>query len=549
MSTPGPQPSDRLSEELVAYLDGELSAGESESIELRLHQDDHVRSELQKFDRVWNALDDLPRVTVDDSFTRTTIEMAAVEARKELAHETVMFPVRRRNHWLKLVAMVVTASAIGFASFAALAPNPNRVLYTNLPVILQLDAYSEVRDIEFLKLLHAQAGDWLLDEWGPEIQQSATDLATVTPATYTEREEFVDSLPADRQTDLASKHRRYESLAPEMREELNEWHRSLSASPSAEELRQTLLAYYAWVSQQSEVDQARLRMLAPTERLAMVQEMHTELARRNLMNLSPRDAAALRAAMDAAAKDPEIDQLRLAMIRSLPDDDKLAGQMPRERIEALKKLKSRLPGMSPQLSMRMVLWLSSMRGVEPRGPEFVAYRNAIESRLLAALSPQTAADLEKDPLARTRRLAWWVAVASHHDEKPDQATLEEFFVSGSLTEDEKRQLLARPPEQMLKELEVRYAREFMDSRELDAEWHELMQDFGRGRFGGGRGWNDRDGRRPQEWGEGGRRDERRDGPGDRPMRNRPDGPPGDRGPRERGGSPFGEGPPLPPPRP
>lgn len=527
MSTPGPQPDDRLSEELVAYLDGELSVGESESVESRLHQDDHARSELQKFDRVWNALDDLPRITVDDTFTRTTIEMAAVEARKELAHETAMLPIRRRNRWLKLAALTTAAALIGFAAIAAFAPNRNRELYTNLPVILELDAYSEVRDIEFLRLLHDQAGDWLLSEWGAEIEKPVADLAAVTPASYTERREFVTTLPASEQTDVASKHRRYESLTPEMRDELNEWHRTVAAAPDAPELRKTLLAYYAWVSQQGEVEQARLRTLPAAERLARVQEIQAETEKRNKWHLSPRDAAAIRSALDEMASDEKMKQLQRAVIDSLPSLDKLADRVPPERLAQLRKLRH----VSPQKTMLFVMWGAAGNRPEFINPAVAAYRDAIEAGVVAALAPSTLERLPEEPLERTRQLAMWLSSASR--QQADVATLEDYFFSDKLSEADRQELLAKPLDQMLKELEVLYAREFAGD---DQMWPEPRGGYFGNRHGG-RGERGRDGRGPEGRGDG------RGG--------------GDRGPRERGPGgppfgerpPFGEGPPPPPPRP
>ena len=67
-------------EVLVAYLDGQLSAEECERVESMLSSDPSTRQRLQSLDRVWNALDVLPRSTASPTFTRTTIEMAAVTA-------------------------------------------------------------------------------------------------------------------------------------------------------------------------------------------------------------------------------------------------------------------------------------------------------------------------------------------------------------------------------------------------------------------------------------------------------------------------------------
>ena len=46
-------------EEIVAYLDGELSAEESARVEQRLASDESYRQQLQSIERAWLALDQL----------------------------------------------------------------------------------------------------------------------------------------------------------------------------------------------------------------------------------------------------------------------------------------------------------------------------------------------------------------------------------------------------------------------------------------------------------------------------------------------------------
>ena len=74
-----------LTEQLVSYLDGELEGGAVRRVEEALAADPHVRQELWQLDRAWQLLDELPRMQVDESFTRSTVEMIAVQAEQELA--------------------------------------------------------------------------------------------------------------------------------------------------------------------------------------------------------------------------------------------------------------------------------------------------------------------------------------------------------------------------------------------------------------------------------------------------------------------------------
>ena len=84
MSTPHSQPDAPDTDELVAYLDGELSADECRRVERRLASDADYRRRLSELEQAWLVLEELPQRTVDDNFARTTIEMVAVEAERDV---------------------------------------------------------------------------------------------------------------------------------------------------------------------------------------------------------------------------------------------------------------------------------------------------------------------------------------------------------------------------------------------------------------------------------------------------------------------------------
>lgn len=141
-----------LDAELVAYLDGELDPAESRRIEELLARDDKARARLRTLERAWDALDELPRTTVDESFTRSTVEMIAVTAEHD-ADELENNLVRRRGRWLIGIAGTAAAALLGFALVRFGWPDPNRRLVEDLPVLEHLDEYSQVQDIEFLRQL------------------------------------------------------------------------------------------------------------------------------------------------------------------------------------------------------------------------------------------------------------------------------------------------------------------------------------------------------------------------------------------------------------
>ena len=79
--------SERLDEELVAYLDGELDGEAAHRMEHRLASEEAVRRRLQQLAQSWDLLDQLPRTTVDDAFTRSTVEMVALAAEEEIGEQ------------------------------------------------------------------------------------------------------------------------------------------------------------------------------------------------------------------------------------------------------------------------------------------------------------------------------------------------------------------------------------------------------------------------------------------------------------------------------
>src|SRR3989304_6239050 len=89
MSTFNPQPDLTATEELVAYLDGELSFEASRRVEQRLATGAAFPRQLNDLDEAWSALDALPSTVVDDDFTRTTIEMVSVAAARDRGAEAV----------------------------------------------------------------------------------------------------------------------------------------------------------------------------------------------------------------------------------------------------------------------------------------------------------------------------------------------------------------------------------------------------------------------------------------------------------------------------
>jgi hypothetical protein len=145
-----------LIDELSAYLDGELDGESVRRVEERLARDPAYRAELKKLERAWDLLDRLPRASVGENFTRTTIEMVALSASQ--AAQAVLTELPRRQRRARLIGAAAMGAALvaGFLIGVSIWPDPNEGLLEDLPVLENLDLYYQADEIEFLRLLEKE---------------------------------------------------------------------------------------------------------------------------------------------------------------------------------------------------------------------------------------------------------------------------------------------------------------------------------------------------------------------------------------------------------
>ena len=145
-----------IEEQLVAYLDGELDEPSSRRIEKLLASDPAVRDKLEQLDQAWEMLDELGHASVDHGFTDSTLEMLAVAAEEDVERHRAELPRLRRRRWLMAGGGLLASSLAGFLAVALFWPDPNRQLIRDLPVLENLDQYSQIDDVEFLRVLHRE---------------------------------------------------------------------------------------------------------------------------------------------------------------------------------------------------------------------------------------------------------------------------------------------------------------------------------------------------------------------------------------------------------
>ena len=142
-----------IREEMVAYLDGELDADAARRVEQRLAKDAEYRRRLQQMEQAWDLLDELPRTDVDESFTKTTIEMVTVAASEEVFQAQAAANRRNWLAWCGAGVGVATAAVAGYLMVAVLAERSDDRLLRDLPVIENVDLYKHADSVDFLRRL------------------------------------------------------------------------------------------------------------------------------------------------------------------------------------------------------------------------------------------------------------------------------------------------------------------------------------------------------------------------------------------------------------
>jgi hypothetical protein len=520
MSSSDLQPDDARTQELVAYLDGELPDAAARRVEHLLATDDQYRRQLGELDQAWSALDSLPSPTVDDKFAHTTIEMVALAAKKDLTDRTATESAAARHRILKFAACALALVVASYVAARMFLPSQNRALLADLPVVARIDELTQIGDIDFLR------GLTQLD-----IQQynSDDDARTRTPDLEIpsggwdnpdNRRAWVEHLSADQKAELAGRLQRFQSLpgGPNEQRRVTQLEAEIVGVPDSALLQRTLTAYGQWLSGRSQGEQVDLRAGSTSDRLKKVAELARKANRESGHKLSSDEEQALREAVNKFAE-----QHRSEVLEDFRRDNPDAAR----RVEG-----------EPKRINRAVVWLAM-------GNEKL--RDELHGQLTAALSESNRLYLEHLSL---REQFWqmqrWVGAAMNPKFGPQE--LERFF-SDKLTSDQREKLLNLSQAKMETQLEQWYTASQLGLPERDWVESDSAGRFGRGGPGPGPG----NGRPPRE---GEDRPRRGDGPpfgrrgfdrgpgsGRPPMDGPPPGGPPPRDGRDRPGPPDDEGPP------
>ena len=496
-------------EEIVAYLDGELSAEESARVEQRLASDEEYRQQLQSIERAWLALDQLPQEYVDDRFSRTTMEMAVKAAATEVQERTMALPVVQRRRRFSSVLAACAAAALGFLVFRLAWQGPDRALLADLPVVDNVDVYTQFDSPEFIRSLQQNLGDDLHELGCKPCQapQRVERLKVVSGVAG--RDEWLSQLDDEERTNLRAKFNRFRQLPANEQQRLRKLHGEIAAEPDADKLQTAMLVYADWLGGLPPARQFELRTMAPDERVRTVERWADDMRDDALLTLTDEELRRL----VHKIREP-LDELQRDAAKSvLKSDDG------RKNNRGGRAMLNQLPN---AMAMQVFSGMS-------RSGEF-------QEKVLAAL-PERTHDAFKslEPRQKIERIMTWLRQSETLQGEVSQEALERFFAE-ELDAETRAELLSLPPDEMEQALRRMYR--FQPGRANGKPWA-----WGKGERGEGpHSREGRDGRGPGGPGgpEGGPR-----GPGGPGL-----GDPGRRWEEGRGGSderfngppPFGGGP-------
>ena len=434
MSTSPSTNDPRRLEQIVAYLDGELSPVEVSLVEKQLAEDADFRNELQSIERAWSALDALPITKVDDRFSQTTMEMVVGVARQELVEKTRAIPIRRRNTLLTKILLTAAAAALGLLMVRLVRDNPNRVLLADLPAIEYIDIYSQFREVDFLRKLQGELGD---DVWVADLTEE--DLAAQTERFNTiavpdQRRDWIADLNEEDRAALRARFNRFLAMSASEQSRLKELHAALLADPQHAALENTLLQYQVWLNALPASQQFELREKPVDERVEQIVTQQRREANNPWIKLSPEEFHRLSTTM---AKIRE--QLMREM--SFQNRGENREQNSRDRNQSFQQVRR----------------------------QFIEHRDEWLPEILESLSADNRAKLaELEPMHQQRQIFRWIMESKTRDEgrrggdrRPfdliSQQELERFFAEET-DGPTKERLLALPRDKMEQQLKRLYFR-------------------------------------------------------------------------------------------
>ena len=245
---------DQRSEDLIAYLEGDLSEEQKKIVETKLAQDSVLRKELEQLRASWDMLDALETKESDPGLTRSTMEMVAVCAEEETRN--LKRRTQRNQFLVRVFLFVLLAVAIWLGTVLAsvFVDSSTTRIQQDRTLFARLDKLETVGDFElllqlketgyfdhsFVPLAHGPNPSRNNDSKTPQPPSSDTlpnDQAQRTPETATQ---------TDSDRELGRQAARFFRMPSSKQKALRILNEKIEQSPESKELLIVLDQYYFW---------------------------------------------------------------------------------------------------------------------------------------------------------------------------------------------------------------------------------------------------------------------------------------------------------------
>jgi anti-sigma factor RsiW len=149
---------DGVTEELVAYLDGELDPSAAEAMKTRLSLDARLRAEADALQRAYDILDLLPRPQPSAAFATRTMShvLPAIPSGATSVMPAPAMPLQTRGlFWLVSMMLVVVAGLGGYAGRAIVVSRGPEYeqISRDAALLHNLRLYRTVEDVDYARQL------------------------------------------------------------------------------------------------------------------------------------------------------------------------------------------------------------------------------------------------------------------------------------------------------------------------------------------------------------------------------------------------------------
>lgn len=308
---------DEDDEMLVAYLDGELSRAERDTIENRLVADENLRLRLQSLQRSWDLLDWLPTLLVDEHSVETTMQFVVADltrsgssgsVKRLVSHPAVPSGKSHPMHWswwgqvLLLMGIPLAVAAFMYSLVRWQQDRELRMQVADFPVALDMDAYRLSEKSDLIDDLVAAprwrsvvggsitpAVDAVVDPFSPQSLYAGPngEIELPSPADLAAR---LREVPVEQRMIALARWDRFDRLDDTSKVKLRESASRLLASDQAEERLDTLRRYVRMRDQLSDQTVDQIENEDGPERAmaidAAIGEMISSIGRITRRNLS-----------------------------------------------------------------------------------------------------------------------------------------------------------------------------------------------------------------------------------------------------------------------